>query len=75
MKYEIEEVSNGVWVHTKSPDTGERVSVYVNACGSPDGVIVDFWRRGGWSWVQSAFEPDECVHSVGLEWCDFTGCK
>lgn len=34
MKYEIEEVSNGVW-------------------------------------VQSAFEPDECVHSVGLEWADF----
>ena len=59
MKYEIEEVSNGVWVHTKSPDTGERASVYVNACGSPDGVIVDFWHE------------DECVHSVGLEWADF----
>ena len=59
MKYEVEKVSDGVWIHTKHPDTGERVSVYVNVCGSPDGLIVDFWRG------------DVGVHSIGLEWADF----
>ncbi len=59
MKYETEEVSNGVWVHTKHPDTGGRISVYVNVCGSPDGVIVDFWQG------------DDCRGTVGLEWAEF----
>ena len=57
--FEIDATKDGVWVHTKHPDTKKRISIYVNVLGSIDGIIVDFWRG------------DVGVHSVGLEWADF----
>ena len=54
-KYEIEENEDGVWVHAETPD-GNTFSVFVNAGGWADGVIVDLWSEGdnidcaAWEW-------------------------
>ena len=59
-RHDIELVKEGVWIHTKNPDTGEKISIYVNYRGSPDGVIVDFWHGEG--------DESVIIHSFGLEW-------
>ena len=61
-EHDIEVVKDGVWIHTKNPDTGEKISIYVNYRGSPDGVIVDFWHGEG--------SDAEVIRSFGLEWID-----
>ena len=61
MKHDIEEVQDGVWVHTKHPDTGHKVSIYVNYRGSSDGIIIDVWHS------EEDMGP---VYTVGLGWND-----
>ena len=61
-KHKVELVKEGVWIHTENPDTGEKIRIYVGGMGSPDGVIVDFWRGD---------ESDaDLVQSYGLEWIE-----
>ncbi|MEC8767144.1 MAG: hypothetical protein VXX23_00975 [Actinomycetota bacterium] len=43
-RYELEEVKEGVWIHTETPD-GVTFSVFVNVCGSDDGVTVELWKE------------------------------
>ena len=66
--FEIEKTDDGVWVHTKHPDTKKRISMYVNVLGSVDGIIVDVWREG--LKTVEVREEDECINSIGWEWCE-----
>jgi hypothetical protein len=63
-KHEIEEVEDGVWIHTERPD-GEEYSIFVNINGSSDGVIVELWNEidcishAGWEWSEMRQEGEE----------------
>lgn len=68
--FEIEKTDDGAWVHTTHPETGKRISVYVNVLGSSDGIIVDIWREG--LKTAEVREEDECIDSIGLDWSALT---
>ena len=69
--FEIEKTDDGAWVLTTHPETGKRISVYVNVLGSSDGIIVDIWREGlKTAEVQEALIVH--VDSIGLDWSALT---
>ena len=65
--FKIDKVEEGVWVIAEHPETGKKISVFVNFFGSSEGLSVDIWREGVRdSEVQEALIV--LVDSIDFDW-------